>query len=194
MEKTDWQIIKTEYITGTQSLDTLAKKHGIPARTIKANSKKENWVSAREKHRTKVALNMCQKNEAEKMKKMERVGAAAEDLALLLHDDILKFATAHERRKNLTEKDVEILEKLNNVLKAVVLNMKEIYGIAKVEDVVAIRIAKINAGSGKEEAGEDEESGGIIILPEILEVSEDGEKSIMETTAEAGGIPAAGGV
>jgi hypothetical protein len=53
----DWELIRDEYITGsdTVTVRSLAHKHGVDQATVSGHSKREQWVALRQAHRQRVA-------------------------------------------------------------------------------------------------------------------------------------------
>lgn len=61
MTKPDWNAIKAEYIGGGISQRALAKKHGIPERTLLARANKEKWNDSRKSACNKSVMQAEQK-------------------------------------------------------------------------------------------------------------------------------------
>lgn len=57
--KPNWARIQAEYVTGQISQRELAKKHGIPLRTIQDRSRAEKWVEKRAEHRGATVAKAC---------------------------------------------------------------------------------------------------------------------------------------
>ena len=55
----NWTKIQTEYVTGRISQRDLAKKHGVPLRTLQDRCRAENWVALRDEHRGKTVAKAC---------------------------------------------------------------------------------------------------------------------------------------
>ena len=72
----DWQKIKTEYITTDISLRKLAQKYGIRYATLQDRSKKEEWITLRDQHRTSTVsktISMIGDKQADKLARIEGV-------------------------------------------------------------------------------------------------------------------------
>ena len=59
-KKPNWDKIATEYITGDIGQRDLAKKHGVPLRTIQDRCKAENWVARKKEHRGATVAKACE--------------------------------------------------------------------------------------------------------------------------------------
>lgn len=70
MRKTDWEKIKTEYITGDPSIRFLCEKYKINKRTMANRCTEEKWVDQRKKYREKVVKKAVQKAEAPRVKEI----------------------------------------------------------------------------------------------------------------------------
>ena len=72
----DWILMKQEYIDGDRSVKELALRHGVGESTIHRRAAKEGWKDLRKAHEDatlKRALELLEKNRAEKMARMEVV-------------------------------------------------------------------------------------------------------------------------
>lgn len=61
MAKHNWKKIKTEYVTGSMSLDALCDKYGCAKSVIGKHCREEKWVEARNNHRTRVSTKAVEK-------------------------------------------------------------------------------------------------------------------------------------
>lgn len=59
-KKPNWEKIATEYITGDIGQRDLAKKHGVPIRTLQDRCKAENWVARKKEHRGATVAKACE--------------------------------------------------------------------------------------------------------------------------------------
>lgn len=59
-KKPNWKKISTEYITGDISQRDLAKKHGVPFRTLQDRCRAEGWVAQKKEHRAKAVSMACE--------------------------------------------------------------------------------------------------------------------------------------
>ena len=59
-KKPNWKKISTEYITGDIGQRDLAKKHGVPLRTLQDRCKAENWVTRKKEHRGATVAKACE--------------------------------------------------------------------------------------------------------------------------------------
>lgn len=56
----NWKKIATEYITGDIGQRELAKKHGVPLRTLQDRCKAEGWVARKKEHRGATVAKACE--------------------------------------------------------------------------------------------------------------------------------------
>ena len=76
-EQIDWEAIKLEYITSDTTYQALANKYGMRMQTVAERSKKEDWRSARKKHKEKIvkrAVRKTEKKEADRLKRILKAG------------------------------------------------------------------------------------------------------------------------
>ena len=59
-KKPNWEKIATEYITGDIGQRELAKKHGVPFRTLQDRCRAESWVAQKKEHRAKSVSMACE--------------------------------------------------------------------------------------------------------------------------------------
>ena len=58
--KPNWEKIATEYITGDIGQRELAKKHGVPFRTLQDRCRAGSWVAQKKEHRAKSVSMACE--------------------------------------------------------------------------------------------------------------------------------------
>ena len=76
----DWQKIKTEYITTETSYRKLAEKYRVDQATIARRAKKEDWVSARQRHADKTQAKILAADTRNKEARTERLRTVADKL------------------------------------------------------------------------------------------------------------------
>lgn len=76
----DWQKIKTEYITTDISLRKLAEKYGIRYATVQDRSKKEEWITLRDQHRTSTVSKVLAADSRKKADRLTRIQDATDRL------------------------------------------------------------------------------------------------------------------
>jgi uncharacterized protein YidB (DUF937 family) len=72
----DWNFIKKDFVTGTDTLKSLSQRYGVSVRALSRRVAKEGWRELRKHHQEATfgrALEMVQQSQAEKMAKMEQV-------------------------------------------------------------------------------------------------------------------------
>ena len=85
----------------------------------------------------------------------------------------------HGKSKTLTESDVKMIKELTVALKNIADVMRDVYGLPTIREKVLLEKHKEWRKSIKEA---EKVTGGVIFLPEVLEVVEDADS--MDTTAE----------
>lgn len=177
MDERDWGAIKNEYITGKESLTKLSEKHKVPLRTIKDRSRKGKWVEERKKFRTDTAQKASQKTMKKEAKRLARLRDVAEDVADLIWEDVEKLKELHRKRKSITPEDVKMIKDLTAALKNIADIMRDVYAIPTIREKLLLDKYK-DYKKMLEEI--EREEGGVIILPPILEMPEDGEEDVEE--------------
>ena len=94
MAETNWEIIKTEYITTDISHRKLASKYSVPLSNIQRRSKAENWVDCRSQYKAKVTSKTLEKSanrESNRLAKLMDVTSKAIDVVVNAFDDKEQF-------------------------------------------------------------------------------------------------------
>ena len=94
MAETNWEIIKTEYITTDISHRKLASKYSVPLSNIQRRSKAENWVDCRSQYKTKVTSKTLEKSanrESNRLAKLMDVTSKAIDVLAKTFEDNDQF-------------------------------------------------------------------------------------------------------
>lgn len=94
MAETNWEIIKTEYITTDISHRKLASKYSVPLSNIQRRSKAENWVDCRSQYKAKVTSKTLEKSanrESNRLAKLMDVTSKAIDVVVSAFDDKEQF-------------------------------------------------------------------------------------------------------
>ncbi len=88
MQKTNWEPIKTEYVTTRTTYKELAVKHNVPFNTVKQLGRKYKWGVARKEYSENVAKKILQKtseNEAIHIaNQIKNLQATADNLSAML--------------------------------------------------------------------------------------------------------------
>lgn len=170
MQARDWTAIENEYVTGRESLQKLGEKHGIPLRTIKDRSRKGEWSRKRKEFRADTAQKARQKIMKKEAVRLEKLKGVAEELATLISEDVEQLKAQHQKRKELTESDVKMIKELTVALKNIAEVMRDVYGIPNIREKLLMEKYKDYKKAIKEA---EKATGGVIFLPEVLEVVED---------------------
>lgn len=169
MDERDWGAIKNEYVTGKESLQKLSEKYKIPLRTIKDRSRKEEWVKKRKKFRTDTAQKASQKTMKKEVKRLAKLRDVAEDVAVLIGEDVEKLKELHRKRKSITPDDVKMIKDLTAALKNIADIMRDVYAIPTIREKLLLDKYK---DYKKLLEDIEKEEGGVIVLAEPIEKEE----------------------
>ena len=100
---TDWQKIKTEYITTELSLRQIAQKYGLRYATVHERSKKEDWNTLRDKHRTSTVSKTLQRISNKQVDHMARIDGITDKLLIKLEQAVNELDLEIRKRKTKTE-------------------------------------------------------------------------------------------
>lgn len=137
----DWKAIETEYITTSTSYRKLADKYGIDQATISRKAKKEDWVSKRQHHLSKMQAKVLTADIKQKVSRAERLQGVA--------DKLLNKVESIIESEALMAMDTQSIKHLSGVLK----DIKDIQMIKSQKDLEEqdARIAKLRREAEKEE-------------------------------------------
>lgn len=160
----DWQAIKTEYITTDTSYRKLAQKYGVSYNAIGNRSRQENWQDLRDQHLTKTmtkAVNAIGTKQAEMAAKLYGVGGLLLDRVKLLLEDNPELLA-----------DTSSMKDVSVVLK----NLKDLMSVKSDADMreQEARIEKLRADARQRNNDDDDDETGVILMPPVLEVKDDG--------------------
>lgn len=80
----DWTALRTQFVTGSDSISEFAERHGINRTTVAKRCSEEGWAAEREAHRKTVA-NKAQSELAKKQARSEaEIDGEAHEIALLI--------------------------------------------------------------------------------------------------------------
>lgn len=94
MAETNWEIIKTEYITTDISQRKLAAKYNVPMSNLKRRSKAENWVDCRNRYKSKVVTKTLEKSanrESNRLARLMDTTSKAIDVVVNAFEDEQQF-------------------------------------------------------------------------------------------------------
>lgn len=173
----DWLKIKNEYTSGHISYRKLAEKHGVSFATLQARAKKESWAEERDKQYDKIKTEVGQKMAAVIVKKevdrisrilsvadllLARVEEAAGQLDTHIVTNRVKTKKVTYNSKSKATKEVTTEEEI----KAAVPGPVDRLGLQQV--AAALKSIKDTMQS-VEEADNDEEHTGVVILAPVME-------------------------
>nr|DAX83583.1 MAG TPA: hypothetical protein [Caudoviricetes sp.] len=179
MQARDWTAIENEYVTGEISLQKLSEKYEIPLRTIKDRSRKGEWSRKKKEFCADTAQKARQKIMKKEAARLEKLKGVAEELADIISRDVEQLKEQHGKSKTLTESDVKMIKELTVALKNIADVMRDVYGLPTIREKVLLEKHKEWRKSIKDA---EKVTGGVIFLPEVLEVVEDADH--LDATAE----------
>lgn len=101
----DWNKIKTEYITTDISLRKLAQKYGIRYATVQDRSKKEDWISLRDQHRTSTVSKSISKISDRQADKLARIEGITDKLLMKLEQAVEELDMEIIKRRTKVESE-----------------------------------------------------------------------------------------
>ncbi len=105
----DWNQIKTEYITTDISLRKIAEKYGLRYATVQDRSKKEEWITLRDQHRTSTVSKSISKISDKQAAKMARIDGITDKLLLKLEQAVDELdLEIIKRRTKIEQEGLEI--------------------------------------------------------------------------------------
>ena len=116
--KPDWNRIRTEYKTGTDSLRDLSTKYNVPWSTLRARAYREKWGEDRQNTQTKIEQNVVKQVE----KKTADNATLAADIrrkGLIILDGLLDdFAQVRATEHRVSKKGVTDVKRLRDLTQA----------------------------------------------------------------------------
>jgi hypothetical protein len=188
----DWTAVRAEYVTTDIGLVKLSEKYGIALATIKRRSAREGWVEERQKRKDKVVDHVMQKviySDARRVaNRLEGLQETAEDLADLIKAEIgsawdrraKRLKAAEEQDVVMSDDDTKVLKDLTTALKGVTDIMRDVYAIPTIKEQIDLERWERE----KKNNGADEDAGGVIFLPPVLERGEE-DGNHMDSSTEA---------
>ena len=149
---TDWQAIKTEYITTNTSYRKLAQKHGVNVTNIAKKASAEGWVEQRKQYANETQAKTIEKISQQKANRAAKVQTVADKLLKKIEDMV-------DSEKPLDTKAIRALT-------AAVKDLKEIQSIKSDLDdqEQRARIATLEKQANKDDSG----AGGPTLVVEGL--------------------------
>lgn len=202
-KKPDWNAIKIEYLTTKISYRDLAKKHDVPFSTLSRRAKEENWILERRKTGDKVVTKSVNRYVRTRAKQLSDVKTAADTMAnviLKTFDDpeqfnrhlvqtrkkgvkkkdgiLIPFDTETTEEKRFKKVDTRAIRDLTSAMKDLTAVLRDLYDMPSLKDQEAIRIAseKLEIEKRKNAIDENDETTGIVLLPQVLEDTDDDEE------------------
>ena len=90
-QKTDWNAIKLEYITGIASYRELANKYGLSRNAVCNKGKEEGWVELRRQHLANAVAESLEIDKAKKVKIFKRASDVSEKALKIIEAAIIRI-------------------------------------------------------------------------------------------------------
>lgn len=148
----DWKKIRAEYINGGISYEALAKKHGVPYDTLKRRAREGKWRALKLENDQKSAQKVIEKLSDKEARQTVSIDRAADKLIERI------FKMIEDEENPLTPQSIKSLT-------SALEDLKRTKGIKSKKDQEEqdARIAKLRREAG---IGDEEEGGGVIVLPD----------------------------
>lgn len=181
----DWISAKMEYMTGSCRLEDIAKKYNIPFSSIRKRSADEAWKSQRVDNMKKVQetaqefFNEKAANaHANNLEREFKIAQKISDLLEKATNEQIEVPTLDEFGNPSSKIDIAALEKVAKILKQIEEVKRSICGLTTAQEDrlynLNIKRLEIEEKRLRNDTGEDEEGGGVLILPESNPINEDG--------------------
>lgn len=96
VDQRDWDAIRADYVSGTESLKEVAKKHKVPYRSLAEHSSSEAWVEQRAQYRERAAMKFIDIVAERRAKSLANLMTASDKLAERLILDMDGLANARD--------------------------------------------------------------------------------------------------
>ena len=149
----DWKKIKKEYIAGDVTYMELSEKHGVSFSTLEKTARREKWRELKRKASEKADDDVVKSVGARNAQLDEAI-----DLALIA---ACEFFKTPGKMRAVDLKDMTVVLK----------NLRELKGIKNEVDAeeqrARIEALRARAAANKAEQGDEEDEGGVILLPAV---------------------------
>lgn len=188
----NWDRIRAEYVSGSDSYEQLAQKHGMLKSQLGARAKKENWPGQRAAYRKSVADTTIRKKRYKDSEKLAGLMEAADDLAghvqrMLADEDqfrrnvdstfvkVTDGVVEHRKKEFLSAKvDTKALCNAAKALNEAIRAVRDVYNIPTQaeKDKKKLEERKLQMLETKRGEAENGETG-VVLMPAVLPESED---------------------
>ena len=182
----DWERIKAEYVTGTETLREVAERYGIAFSTIFRHASIESWVEAKEAERARIASSVQAKARERRVKReaaaLERVETQIERLleeierALADPDQLYRYITRMGQdtaEKVFGKMDTKAARDVMAILAEMKASLDSMGGVLDKRTAEEIRLKKARLKLDQRKAGleakADDDSTGVVLLPAMDE-------------------------
>lgn len=181
----DWERIKAEYVTGTETLRDLAQRHGIAKSSIFKRASEEGWVEAKEAERERIRESVTAKAREKRIKReaaaLDRVETQIEKLLaeiekalddpLQLYRHILYIDRGIQGESELGKMDTKAARDIMSILADMKASLEGMGGILDKRTAEELRLKKARLKLDKQKFGLDgkveDDSTGVVILPAV---------------------------
>lgn len=181
----DWERIRAEYITGTETLRQMAERLKIPFSTVFNRASKDGWVEAKEEEKEKIQASVQAKAREKRIKReaaaLERVETQIERLLeeieraladpVQLYRHILYTERGIQGEVELGKMDTKSARDIMSILADMKASLEGMGGILDKRTAEEIRLKKQRLKLDQRKAGlegkADDETTGVVLLPAI---------------------------
>ena len=181
----DWERIRAEYITGTETLRQLAERLKIPFSTVFNRASRDGWVEAKEEEKARIQASVQAKAREKRIKReaaaLERVETQIERLLeeieraladpVQLYRHILYTERGIQGEVELGKLDTKSARDIMSILADMKASLEGMGGILDKRTAEEIRLKKARLKLDQRKAGlegkADDESTGVVILPAV---------------------------
>ncbi len=176
LDVNDIESIKLEYITGSETLRALCRKHGLPARYLESRGSREKWAKQREDYRKGVRDKVLEEKSAEDTEKLLLLAHSTEKAVALaaksfedpdqfnryLVSEKVRYAEGEEGpadgvvQRQWTEErvykktDTKALKEMTGVLRDLTTLMREFHGLPTKAEAERLRLMEEKLALEKE--------------------------------------------
>lgn len=188
----DWDRIRAEYVSGRDSYEQLAKKHGMLKSQLGARAKKEDWPGQRAAYRKSVADTTLRKKRYKDSEKLAGLMEAADNLTghvqRMLADEnqfrrnvdsgfvkVTDGVVEHRKQEFLSGKvDTKALSNAARALNEAIRAVRDVYNIPTQaeKDKKKLEERKLQLLENKRGDTESSETG-VVMMPAVLPESDD---------------------
>ena len=174
----DWNAAKIEYMTGTATLEDISKKYEIPLSSLKKKASRDGWrkqkIAEFEKVQAEAQKQFNTASAERLVKNLDREYKIAERISELLDKATavqIEVVTLDSDGEPCTKIDLAALNVAAKILKEIEAVKRSIGGMTTTQEDRVYNLNKerleIERKRLERDTDEDDEGGGVLILPEV---------------------------